>query len=213
MQEGKQRGRKDKLYAQMSAQRSEIWGGLVGAVVFVKINSSNRISAWSLKKKRLAQNRDILEPSTLRWRAEPRERRRRPGGFIKFEKKCHLCVPVSRLLTKLNTVWWRYSFFFLQEIETVPSTFKLSSWCSGNSPPANAGDTGSIPGPGRCPGEGNGNSPRGRRTRTCVSTRAGIYIQSPHIPWKMTTAAKAQATSPNRSSATRESLWNNLENC
>lgn len=66
MQEGKQRGRKDKLYAQMSAQRSEIWGGLVGAVVFVKINSSNRISAWSLKKKRLAQNRDILEPSTLR---------------------------------------------------------------------------------------------------------------------------------------------------
>ena len=53
MQEGKQRGRKDKLYAQMSAQRSEIWGGLVGVVVFVKINSSNqKTSTWSLKKKK-----------------------------------------------------------------------------------------------------------------------------------------------------------------
>ena len=70
MQEGKQRARKDILYAQMSAQRSEISGGLVGVVVLVKINSSNRkMSAWSIKKKkkkRLAQNRDILEPSTLR---------------------------------------------------------------------------------------------------------------------------------------------------
>lgn len=37
-------------------------------VVFVKINSSNqKTSTWSLKKKkRLVQNRDILEPSTLR---------------------------------------------------------------------------------------------------------------------------------------------------
>lgn len=49
--------------------------------------------------------------------------------------------------------------FFLQEVETVPSTFKLPSWCSGNSPPANAGETSSVPASGRYLGEGDGNSP------------------------------------------------------
>jgi len=34
---------------------------------------------------------------------------------------------------------------------------RLPWWFSGNQkPPANAGDTGSIPGSGRCPGEGDG---------------------------------------------------------
>ena len=39
-------------------------------------------------------------------------------------------------------------------------------------PPANAGDVGSIPGSGRCPGEGNGNPHQYSHMRNPMDTRA-----------------------------------------
>ena len=40
---------------------------------------------------------------------------------------------------------------------TVPSKLGFSGGSVVKNPPANAGDTGSVPGSGRSPGEGNGN--------------------------------------------------------
>ena len=49
---------------------------------------------------------------------------------------------------------------YIWKILTTPKILKLRGFPGGSvvkNPPANAGDVGSIPGLGRCPGEGNGN--------------------------------------------------------
>ena len=68
----------------------------------------------------------------------------------------HICTPSH------FTILWSYvtkqslSLYTLIFMPHLPSPFGLPWWISGKrNPPANAGDTGSIPGLGRSPGEGN----------------------------------------------------------
>ena len=65
---------------------------------------------------------------------------------------------------KIIILWTVFSFFFsfiLLSLSVYFSSVTCSNglpwWFIGKNPPTNAGDTGSVPGSGRCPGERNDN--------------------------------------------------------
>ena len=68
---------------------------------------------------------------------------------------CSIMLPLKSQLLSCGSVF----LFFLHSVyfSSVTCSNGLPWWFSGKNPPTNVGDTGSIPGSGRCPGEGNDN--------------------------------------------------------
>ena len=74
-----------------------------------------------------------------------------------------MCLIMLPLKSKLLSCGQCFLFFFfiLLSLSVYFSSVTCSNglpwWFIGKNPPTNAGDTGSVPGSGRCPGERNDN--------------------------------------------------------
>ena len=73
-------------------------------------------------------------------------------------QRCNLNILLLVLTVRqVNLLIYDIQYYFLM-YTTVPFLWAPLDDSAGKNLPANAGDTGSIPGLGRCPGEGSGNS-------------------------------------------------------